>query len=235
MIPVYNEGENIAGVLRGLAGSVRATPREVLVVYDFDKDSTIPVVTHLQPAMPEVRLSHNPLGPGVLNAIRSGLAASAAPYVVVMMADGSDDPGVIDAMLDQARHGADVVAASRYMTGGRQLGGPWLKGLISRMAGVSLHALGGLPIHDATSNFRLYSRRLLEAVQIESRGGFELALELTVKAQLLGLRVAEVPTTWRDRSAGQSRFRLFRLLPHYLRWYGRCLSGRLFRRLSPGA
>src|SRR5437868_14626790 len=90
---------------------------------------------------------------------------------------------------------------------------------MSRTAGLSLHWLGGLPVHDATSNFRLYSKRLLNQVTIESRGGFELGLELTVKAYRLGMRVAEVPTTWRDRTAGQSRFKLLELLPRYLHWY----------------
>ena len=79
--------------------------------------------------------------------------------------------------------------------------------------------MAGLPVHDATSNFRLYSRRLLDAVTIESSAGFELAIELTVKAHRLGMKLAEVPTTWHDRTAGQSRFRLWNWLPHYLHWY----------------
>jgi hypothetical protein len=54
---------------------------------------------------------------------------------------------------------------------------------------------------------------------VESRGGFELNLELTVKAFLAGYRIAEVPSTWSDRTSGQSRFRLFKWLPMYLRWY----------------
>ena len=86
-----------------------------------------------------------------------------------------------------------------------------------------------MPIHDPTSNFKLYSRRLLDRVTIESVAGFELAIELTTKAYLLGLRIEEVPTTWRDRTAGQSRFRIWSWLPHYLRWYLRALTGR-FRR-----
>src|SRR5260370_6704904 len=89
----------------------------------------------------------------------------------------------------------------------------------SRAAGLSLPLMGRLPIHGATSNFRMYSHRLLDAVTIESSAGFELALELTVKAQRLGMRVDEVPTVWHDRTAGESRFRLWHWLPHYLRWY----------------
>jgi dolichol-phosphate mannosyltransferase len=223
VLPVYNEGENIARVLRGLADHVR-TPHEVLVVYDFEGDTTVAPVRAL--ALPTVRLHLNTRGRGVLNAMRAGMAASRAPLVLISMADGSDDPAVIDAMVERARAGADVVAASRYVRGGRQEGGPLVKTFLSRAAGVSLHWIAGLPIHDATSNFRLYRRSFLERVQIESNGGFELALELTVKAWLGGSQIAEVPTVWRDRTAGTSSFRMRAWLPSYLRWYMRALSGR---------
>src|SRR5438034_54351 len=163
----------------------------------------------------------------VLDEVRPGLRAARGPFVLITMGDGSDDPADIDHMYALARGGADVVAGSRYMRGGRQLGGPLLKRTMSRAAGLSLHWLGGLPIHDATSNFRLYSKRLLNQVTIESTGGFELGIELTVKAYRLGMRVAEVPTTWSDRTAGQSRFRLLEWLPRYLHWYWRGMAGRL--------
>ena len=229
MIPVYNEGENIAATLEGLMTSVRTRPLEVLLVYDFDGDTTVSVAQRLQPTMPELRLVKNDLGRGALNALRVGFRSAAAPYVVVSMADGSDDPADIDRMLAEARRGADLVAGSRYMRGGAQVGGPPLKRTLSRLAGLSLHLLSGLPLHDPTNNFKLYSRRLLDRVSIESRAGFELALELTVKAYRLQLRVAEVPTTWRDRTAGQSRFRMWKWLPHYLRWYAYGLASRFSR------
>jgi len=229
VVPVYNEGENAAETLRGIVEHAHMRPLEVLVVHDFDEDTTVPVVRRLQAEMPELELHRNKLGRGVLNAIKSGLAAAGAPYVLVTMGDASDDPADIDAMYELAKGGADVVAGSRYMRGGRQLGGPLLKRSMSRAAGLSLHWLGGLPIHDATSNFRLYSRRLLDQVTIESTGGFELGIELTVKAYLLGMRVAEVPTTWRDRTAGKSRFQLWKWLPRYLHWYWRGVGGRLVR------
>jgi len=227
VIPVYNEGENVAPTLRGVVERTRVRPLEVLVVHDFDEDSTVPVVKRMQSELPELRLHRNTLGRGVLNAMKSGLRAAHAPYVLITMGDGSDDASDIDAMYRLAKEGADVVAGSRYMRGGRQLGGPLVKRTMSRAAGLSLHWVGGLPTHDATSNYRLYSKRLLNQVSIESRGGFELGLELTVKAYRLGLRVAEVPTTWRDRTAGESRFKLVEWLPRYLHWYWRGIGGRL--------
>jgi len=231
VIPVYNEGENVVPTLRGVVERTRSRPLEVLVVHDFDEDTTVPVVKRLQAEMPELRLHRNTLGRGVLNAMKSGLRAARAQYVLVTMGDGSDDPDDIDRMYELARAGADVIAGSRYMRGGRQLGGPLLKRSMSRAAGLSLHWLGGIPVHDATSNYRMYSKRLLNQVTIESTGGFELGIELTVKAYLLGMKVAEVPTTWRDRTAGTSRFQLWRWLPRYLKWYRAGIAGR-FRKSS---
>jgi glycosyltransferase involved in cell wall biosynthesis len=226
VVPVYNEGENVVATLRGVVEQTRTRPLEVLVVYDFDEDTTVPVVQRLRSELPELRLHKNTLGRGVLNAMKSGLRAARAQYVIITMGDGSDNPADIDPMYAQAKDGADVVAGSRYMRGGRQIGGPLLKRTMSRTAGLSLHWLGGLPVHDATSNFRLYSKRLLNQVTIESVGGFELGLELTVKAYRLRMRVAEVPTTWRDRTAGTSRFKLWQWLPRYLHWYTRGMVGR---------
>ncbi len=235
VLPVYNEGESVEPVLRALAAGVR-TPHELVVVYDFDGDTTVPVIARLAREIPGLRGLRNDLGRGVLNAMKAGIADTTAPYVLISMADGSDEPSVVDPMVALARNGADVVSASRYMRGGRQVGGPPLKRLMSRTAGLTLHWFAGVPTHDPTNNFKLYSRRFLDSVTVESSAGFELALELTVKATLAGRRVAEVPTTWRDRTAGQSNFKLRKWLPHYLRWYRTAFRGRIGRilkRLSP--
>jgi glycosyltransferase involved in cell wall biosynthesis len=226
VVPVFKEGEAVAPVLRALDNAV-ATPHEILVVYDFDEDPTVPVINRLNDDIPAIRGLRNDLGRGVLNAMKAGIAASQGRYVLISMADGSDEPGVVDLMVALARGGADVVAASRYMRGGSQVGGPFLKRLMSRTAGLTLHWLGGVTTHDPTNNFKLYSRRFLDATPIESEAGFEMALELTVKATLAGRRVAEVPTTWRDRTAGQSNFKLRKWLPHYLRWYWIAMRGRV--------
>ena len=225
ILPVYNEGEAVESVLRALSAAVM-TPHELVVVYDFDGDTTVPVVARLAGEIPNLRGLRNDLGRGVLNAMKAGIAGTSAPYVLISMADGSDEPQVVDPMVGLARSGADVVSASRYMRGGHQVGGPLVKRLMSRAAGLTLHWFAGVPTHDPTNNFKLYSRSFLDATTIESQAGFELALELTVKATLDGRRVAEVPTTWRDRTAGQSNFKLRKWLPHYLHWYWTAIRGR---------
>ena len=105
------------------------------------------------------------------------------------------------------------------MKGGRLIGGPWFKQFLSRLSGLTLCWLRGIPTHDATNAFKIYDRAMLGTIQIESKGGFELSLEITVKAFLAGYRITETPSTWRDRTAGTSRFKLWKWLPHYLKWY----------------
>jgi glycosyltransferase involved in cell wall biosynthesis len=225
VMPVFREGEAIVPIVRALDHDVRSS-HEIVVVYDFDEDPTVPVIERLAAEFPSVRGLRNDLGRGVLNAMKAGIAASRSPYVLITMSDGSDEPAIVDSMVALARDGADVVAASRYMRGGGQIGGPPIKRLMSRSAGLTLHWFAGVPTHDPTNNFKLYARRFLDAVTIESDAGFELALELTVKATLDGRSVAEVPTTWRDRTAGKSNFKLRKWLPHYLHWYRQAFVGR---------
>jgi hypothetical protein len=135
-------------------------------------------------------------------------------------------------MAKAAAEGADLVCASRYMKGGKQYGGPFLKGLFSRMAGVSLHWFTGIPTHDISNSFKLYRKAMLDAIPIESAGGFEIGMEITVKAFLQGYKIAEVPTTWTDRAAGVSNFKLWKWLPLYLHWYWLCVKSRRKKKLK---
>lgn len=220
VVPVFNEAENIGPFCRAVR---EAFPPgyELLVCYDMEEDRTLPALAALpeeeKPA--EIRLVHNTLGPGVRYAIEAGMRAARSPVVIVTMVDLSDDYRIVGEMVARAEAGAAVVCASRYMPGGRQIGGPWLKNLLSRTAGLSLHRLAGVPTRDATNSFKAYRRDFLERTPIESTAGFSLALELAVKAHFAGQRVEEIPATWRDRTAGASRFRVAAWLPLYLRWY----------------
>src|SRR5947207_6970809 len=114
-MPVYNEVENITRVLENLLAEVGGDAVEVLVVYDFDEDNTVPVVERLQGRFPLLRLQRNDIGRGVLNALRKGFQVAPAPFVLVMMADGSDEAQVIRTMLRRAQDGAAVDAGSRHM------------------------------------------------------------------------------------------------------------------------
>jgi len=219
VIPVYNEGANFRALWNELASGIR-TPFTALVVYDFDADNTVPVAQAII-AGGETRISliRNKYGRGVTNAIKTGLEAVESGPVLVTMADLSDELTTVDRMYELYLQGYDLVCGSRYMPGGRLIGGPFLKQLMSRTSGLTLHWFRGVPTHDATNSFKLYDAQMVHALKVESVAGFELGLELTVKAFLSGYRIAEIPSVWRDRTAGTSRFRVMHWLPHYLKWY----------------
>jgi glycosyltransferase involved in cell wall biosynthesis len=221
LIPVYNEHDNIRRTLDELERVVTAL-HDITIVYDHDEDTTLPVAHAWAAAHGGVRLHllRNDLGKGVVNAIRKGLGSVRDGAALVIMADMADDLRVVDSMVALYEQGCHVVCGSRYMPGGRQIGGPWLKGFLARVAGLSLRLLTGINTHDVTNSFKLYSAELLSKVTLESQGGFEIGLEVLVKCFALGMAIGEVPSTWRDRTAGESRFQLWRWLPHYLRWYG---------------
>src|SRR3990167_1108532 len=217
IMPVYNEGEIIEKTIQGVETKVKI-PHELLIVHDMDDDTTVRPVQILQKKYSNVNLIKNIYGKGALNALKTGLKKAKGEAVCIMMADLTDDPKILNGMYRKYLEGFDVVAASRYMAGGRQLGGPLIKRILTQTAGLSLHFLVGLPTHDATNSFRLYSKKFFHSVKIESDGGFELATELTVKAHFNGYKVTEVPTTWTYFSK-ESRFYLKKWLPKYLKWY----------------
>lgn len=226
VVPAYNEGEQVIGVLDRLFESVRL-PCEVLLVVDSADDTTIPVAEEY--AQKELRLKClvNTYGRGPANAIRFGMDAATSPVTVVTMADGCDDARQIDELAFLVERGAAVAAASRYMPGGQQVGGPILKGALSRLAGRSLRILAHVGTRDATNSFKAYSTEFVRRVGIDSREGFAIGIELTAKANRLRLPVAEIPTTWLDRQAGMSNFKVAKWMPSYVRWYRFAFGPRL--------
>jgi glycosyltransferase involved in cell wall biosynthesis len=218
VIPVYNEGEAIVPCLNRILQGVRI-PCEILVVYDDPSDSTLPHLEKFAAADVRVLPVLNTHGAGPARAIRSGIEHANAPVAVVTMADGSDDPEQIVDLCNLVDRGVVIAAASRYMSGGQQIGAPQLKSLLSRLAGLSLYWLGRVGTRDATNSFKAYSTSFVREVGIDSDTGFEIGIELVSKARRLRRPVAEIPTIWLERAAGTSSFKVLSWLPRYLEWY----------------
>lgn len=219
VIPVFNEGAGFEMFWHELTSHLKCSFR-ALVVYDFAEDDTVPVVERLmERGEQRLCLVRNTIRRGVVGALRTGFQQVGSGPLLVVMADLSDDLAQVSQMLALYRRGYQVVAGSRYMAGGRLVDAPILKQGLSRLAGVSLCWLRGIPTHDATNAFKIYDSDMLRQLTLESRGGFELNLEITVKAFLAGYSIAEIPTVWRNRTQGKSKFKLFAWLPQYLHWY----------------
>lgn len=226
IVPAYQEGDAILPVLTRFAAAIH-TPFECLVVVDTPDDSTVAAVEKFAADDSRFYSVINTYGRGPSNAIRFGIDFARSSCVVVTMADGSDDPRQIDRLAELVDRGVVVASASRYMPGGQQVGGPLVKSTLSRAAGLSLRSFARVGTTDATNSFKAYSTEFVRSVGIDSREGFVLGLELTVKARRLGLPVAEIPTIWLERDVGESNFELRKWLPHYLKWYRFAFGPRL--------
>ncbi|MFH1428349.1 MAG: glycosyltransferase [Candidatus Margulisiibacteriota bacterium] len=236
IIPVYNEGDNILKTFEEIESKINVEDLKIFVVYDFPEDNTVPVVKKLiaEKGLTNVTLLRNKYGRGVLTAIKSGFEEVQQGAALVIMADLSDDLAAVGPMLEKLASGFDLVCGSRYMRGGKQIGGPKLKKLLSRLAGVTLHYLIWIPTHDVTNSFKLYSKKVLDAVTIESTGGFEIGMEIVIKSYINGFKIGEVPSIWRDRTAGESNFKMWKWLPKYIYWYLYAMRHTLLRVVANG-
>jgi len=229
IIPVYNEGPVILATLTALRRDVK-TPSRVLICYDRPDDDTLTTIA----AHPECQRDMTiefvlNKAKGAHGAVMTGLAASSAPYVIIYPADDDYNAGILDDMVAKAEEGNAIVCASRFIPGGCMVDCPWLKAVLVRAANFTLHHFARLPTRDASNGFRLFSRRVIEGIKVESETGFCYSIELLVKAHRLGWRIDEVPARWFERAAGQSRFRVLRWIPAYLRWYAYAFATTLLR------
>jgi len=203
----------------------------VLICYDHAEDDTLPAIranaqAHAGLAVEFVRNR----GRGAHAAVMTGFAASTAPFVLMYPADDDTNAVMLDDMVALAQAGCDIVCASRFMPGGAMVGCPLLKAALVRSANFTLRHVARLPTTDASNGFRMFSRRVVERIPVESEHGFCYSIELLVKAHRLGWRIAEVPVRWFERRHGASRFQVIKWLPAYLRWYGYAFATTFLRR-----
>ncbi len=217
IIPVYNERENIIAVLESLDRHVR-TQFRVLICYDFDEDNTLVEIKKFSsPRFDIVPVKNR--ARGAHGAVLTGFAFGSTPAALVFPADDTCNADILDRMYDEFRRGSDIVAASRFVEGGCMNGCPLVKSALVHTAAFTMNHLARIPVRDPSNGFRLFSRRVLDTIAIESTHGFSYSIELLVKCHRLGWKISEVPAKWFEREHGKSRFNVFRWVPHYLKWY----------------
>lgn len=217
IVPAHNEEDNIAQVIKKIEEIVTVS-HELIIVNDHSTDKTAIIVSGLMSQYRNLRLIENPLDGGFANAIKTGLINIKTGLVVQVMADLCDDLDAINKMYGKINQGYDIVCGSRYIKGGARLGGSRLKGFFSLFAGWSLYHLLGIPTHDIANAFKMYRKEVIDSINIEAEG-FEISMELPLKAYYAGFKITEVPTIWHEREKGKSSFRMFNLVPNYLKFY----------------
>lgn len=217
VIPAHNEEDNITDVINKVE-AVLEMPHELIIVNDHSEDATAALIDEASSRYHNIRRVDNKAEKGFANALRAGFAASGSEALVPVMADLCDDLNTVSEMFRKINEGYDVVGGARYIKGGSRMGGSRIKGFFSSFAGWSMHYLTGIPIHDVANAFKMYRKGVLDKIDIRSRG-FEISMELALKAYYAGFKVTEVPTVWRERTRGKSNFNMLKLLPGYFKFY----------------
>lgn len=218
IIPVYEEEHNIVPFIEEVRKNI--SPSYIaLIIFDHNHDSTLKKLHELTDNKTNIRFVKNMYGTGVINAFKTGFALATTKYIVPIMADLSDMPETVNIMHTIIRQGYDLVIASRYVKDGAKIGGARIKNFLSALANKSLNFLTRIPTHDFTNAFIMYKKTVLDNIEIESTGGFEITMEIIAKAYMLDYSITEVPTINRDRAAGKSKFALWKWIYKYLYWY----------------
>jgi glycosyltransferase involved in cell wall biosynthesis len=220
LLPVRNEEMNLRVMLR-IIRTVLEYPHEVLVIHDAVDDRSVPLVQEVQRSYPGLRLVHNNLGRGAINAIRAGVAEARADVVTILCADDTGPVLVVDDMLALMREGCDFVSVTRYAHGGRRLGGSLVGGILSRTANWMFYYICRSPFTDVTTGGKMFRREQFQKFNLQSRPiGWAFAFEMAIKAQHLGMGLGEVSLVSIDRLfGGQSSFQLGPWVVEYLRWF----------------
>ena len=216
LIPVFNEDETIVKTIKNISSVVKCNYR-ILICYDYDEDLTLKIIKKNFSQNSQIVFVKN-FSKGFNNALISGFNNSTAEAVLVFMADDHTNHGMINSCYAKFKEGYHVVCPSRFVKGGKMIGNPLLKGLLTKMVSFFLFNFTSFPIKDPTNSFRLFSRELINKVKIESNKGFTLSLELTAKAHRLGYKITEIPATWMERDKGKSRFKLISFILPYTKW-----------------
>ncbi len=227
IIPAHNEQDNITEAISRIEDSLDI-PHELVVVNDHSSDNTVQLLHRLAQQYNHIRVVENKLERGFANAIKTGFSNVGTDVVIPVMADLCDDLSTVKTMLEKINEGYDVVCGSRYIKGGARLGGSKLKGVFSSFVGKSLQIFLGLPTHDIANAFKMYRKKVIDSMDIKSKG-FEISMEIPLKAYFSGFKITEVPTVWRERTKGKSNFKMMRLLPNYLKLYIWAIRKRLLK------
>jgi hypothetical protein len=200
VIPTMNEARNVADVLDRLPAMVT----EVVLV-DASSDVTKLMARTYRP---DIRIIEEP-APGKGNALRAGLAAARGDVLVAMDADGSMSPEEIPRFVHPLAHGFDFTKGSRFMAGGGSLDITPIRRLGNKALVEAANMLLGVRYTDLCYGFFALRRIFLESLDLRSTG-FEIETEIIVRAQLVGLRIAEVPSVELPRRNGESNLRTIR-------------------------
>ncbi len=207
IFPTYNERDNIEKIVHAV---LPLDPRiHVLVVDDSSPDGTGEIVDRLAASESKVNVLHRVKKEGLGRAYLAGFKWAIEreyDYIFEMDADFSHGPEYIKDFLREIRE-YDLVLGSRYICGVNVINWPMSRLLLSYCANVYTRIITGMPLRDATGGFKCFRRRVLEAIDLDAvqSSGYSFQIEMSMRAWKKGFRIKEIPITFVDRTAGESK------------------------------
>ena len=226
IIPAHNEEESIAATIASVLERV-TVPYELIVVADHCTDRTESIVQEFIARHDTITMLRNTERRGSFsNAVITGYKAAKGDRIVTVMADNCDDPGTINAMAVKIDDGFDVVCGSRYIKGGRKIGGPWLQDKLSRIVCITLKLLTGIPTWDAANSYKMYRSHILKGVNYDiPNAGTEYSMAILFKTYAAGAKITEVPSTWRGQAMPfVEEWKILKRFKNYWFWYRRAIA-----------
>ena len=175
IIPVYNDGKNLLELSKVLSRKIRYN-LNLFICYDKDNDDVFEYLQQIRETNLNIILKKN-LHNGPCEAVKTGIFSGNSECVIVYPADDLLNVNLINTMYEKYKKGFDIVVCSRFMKGGSMVGCPILKSIIVRFVSYSLYLLSSIPVRDASNGLRMFSRKLINKVGIESNW-FAYSLEL---------------------------------------------------------
>ncbi len=218
VIPTYNEKDNIRILVDAIAEAFRGVSYEVVVVDDMSPDGTGDVVRQMETEGKPVRLLAKQKKEGMGAALRAGYQSCNTPLLASSDADLSFDPKDLRKLYEAVKGGNDLVVGSRhsrgsfYETPNRTI---WTKHLVSLLGNITLRTLTGIPLQDFSGNFRVFTKRMWDAIETKENTN-TLLFEMILKAYVQGFTVAQIPVAFHDRRYGASKLKLSWEAPKFL-------------------
>lgn len=232
LIPAHNEGAGIVPTIFAIDGALRGAgiPHEILVVLDHCSDDTSLQLDRARKDVQTLRTAVNSLPAGYGFAIRHGLDEMRGDAVVIVMADGSDDPRDIIQYYRKIEEGFDAVFGSRFIAGATVRGYPKQKLWLNRVGNLVIRALFRLSYNDVTNAFKCFRRETIDGLRPFLSNHFNMTVELPLKTIVRGYSWAVVPTNWYGRETGESKFRIEEMGSRYFFIILYCLIEKYFSR-----
>jgi len=218
IIPARDEEENIEGTVSGIREvfDKAKISFEILIVNDGSTDATVKVVGEIQDKDSRIRLINNDPPYGIGNAIKKGLDEFKGDYVIVAMADASDDPEDMVAYVREIEKGADCCFGNRWAGKNLVEGYPKHKLILNRMANWIISFMFRFPYKDVTNAFKCYSKETIEGIRPILSHHFNITVELPLKAICRGYSYTVVPTRWSKRKKGKTNLKIEEMGSRYL-------------------